>query len=291
MSSFTIKDIENLSGIKAHTIRIWEQRYSFLKPKRTDTNIRYYCNEEVKAILDISLLNKCGHKISSIDGMDAKEILQKISCLDDGCIHQEKLVHELLKKMIDLDMRSFEKIIDDHINTQGIEKTIIELLFPFMEKIGFMWESGRIRPVQEHLVGNIIRQKLITGIESTIARERTDTTFLLFLPEGEHHEMGLLCMYYLLRSQGANIIYLGANVPMKDLEYIVRIKQPDILYTHLTSPINDLHFDKFLKSVAKLSPGPILISGWSTKHYRKKLPAHIEFKSSLSEMLEYLTFI
>ena len=165
MNSFTIKDIENLSGIKAHTIRIWEQRYSFLKPQRTDTNIRYYSSNEVKTILNIALLNKYGFKISHIDKMNEAELKEKILSLTGTLAQQERIVNELIQHMIDLDIDEFEKILDNYILARGIEKTILQIIFPYLEKIGILWLTDHINPAQEHLVTNIIRQKLIVGIE------------------------------------------------------------------------------------------------------------------------------
>src|SRR5919106_6009807 len=122
MSAFTIKDLENLSGIKAHTIRIWEQRYSFLRPQRTSTNIRYYTNEELKMVLNISLLNKYGYKISHIDRMSVNEIKEKILSLSQAQAQQERLINELVQYMIDLDPDSFEATLNNYIFSRGIEK-------------------------------------------------------------------------------------------------------------------------------------------------------------------------
>src|SRR4249920_1218506 len=166
MYSFTIKDLENLSGIKAHTIRIWEQRYSFLKPQRTDTNIRYYSTHELKTVLNISLLNKYGYKISHIDRMSETEIKEKILSLSQAQAQQERIINELIQHMVDLDLDSFEMLVDNFILARGIEKTITFIIFPFLERIGILWVTNHINPAQEHLVTNIIRQKLITGIES-----------------------------------------------------------------------------------------------------------------------------
>jgi methanogenic corrinoid protein MtbC1 len=289
MGHFTIKDIENLSGIKAHTIRIWEQRYSFLKPQRTDTNIRYYCGDELKNILNVSLLNKYGYKISSICSMSQEEISQKISEIEDEAMHNEYLINEMIKKMIDLDMHSFEKIIDDHLAKWGMDKSVMQLIIPFMEKVGLLWYSGHIKPVQEHLVNTLIRQKLISCIEGTIAVEKLDKTFLLFLPEGERHEMGLLCIYYLLKTRGAGIIYLGANVPTKDLDYIVSEKKPDFIYTHLTSPAPNFNFERFLKTLSAIPSASSLVSGAITQDYKKKLPGNVQLQSTLAEVLEYVS--
>ena len=290
MNSFTIKDIENLSGIKAHTIRIWEQRYNFLKPKRTDTNIRYYSNDELKTVLNIALLNKYGFKISHIDRMNEKEIRDRILGLDDSRAQQERIINSLLQEMIDLDMERFEKILNEHIAAKGIERTVVQIIFPFLEKIGILWLTGRINPAQEHLVTNIIRQKLIVAIESTVSHIEMGKTFLLFLPEGEYHELGLLFMYYLLRSRGAQTIYLGANVPLKDVEQVIHLKKPDIIFTHLTATAPGFSLDRFLQQVQVRCPNhPVVVSGQLTQASRRQLPVNVQFKRSLSEVMEYLS--
>lgn len=148
MNAFTIKDLENLSGVKAHTIRIWEQRYNFLKPQRTETNIRYYTNEELKIILNISLLNKYGFKISHIDRMSQEEIGQRILSLTDSQAIQERNVNELVKEMIDLNTEKLDKVISEHIALKGMERTMMKLLFPFLEKIGILWVTGHINPAR-----------------------------------------------------------------------------------------------------------------------------------------------
>ncbi|MEO7923988.1 MAG: MerR family transcriptional regulator [Chitinophagaceae bacterium] len=290
MNSFTIKDLENLSGIKAHTIRIWEQRYHFLKPQRTNTNIRYYSNEELKTVLNIALLNKYGFKISHLDKMQPQEIRDRILSLGDNLAIQERIVNQLVQAMVDLDMDEFEKVIGEYIRAKGIERTVIQIIFPFLEKIGILWQTGHINAAQEHLVTNLVRQKLIVAIEMTISHVKLDKTFLLFLPEGEHHELGLLFMYYLLKSRGASTIYLGANVPLKDAEFVVKLKSPDIVFVHLTATAANFNFDKFLQQLEKRFAGvTTVISGQLTRQYRKKVPANVQFKQSLSEVMEYLS--
>ncbi len=290
MNAFTIKDLENLSGIKAHTIRIWEQRYSFLKPQRTATNIRYYSNDELKALLNIALLNKYGYKISHIDRMLPDEIKDRILSLGDPRAMQERIINELVQEMVDMDMERFEGIIANYISVKGMERTVIQIIFPFLEKIGILWQTGHINPAQEHLVTNVVRQKLIVAIEATVSHIKTGKTFLLFLPEGEHHELGLLFMYYLLKSRGVNTIYLGANVPLRDVEYVVSIKKPDIVFIHLTAAGTGFNFEKFIhQSGQKLAGTQMMISGYPTLHYKKKLPDNILFKKSLSEVTEFLS--
>ncbi|MDB5249677.1 MAG: MerR family transcriptional regulator [Segetibacter sp.] len=290
MNAFTIKDIENLSGVKAHTIRIWEQRYSFLKPQRTGTNIRYYSNEELKIILNIALLNKYGYKISHIDKLDFLEINQKLLLLSHHQAKQERVVNELISCMVDLDLDTFEELLDLQIHATGIEKLITEILFPFLEKIGLLWVTNNINPAQEHLVTNLIRQKLLVGIEYSVSQIKSNKTALLFLPEGEYHELGLLYVYFLLKNQGVKVFYLGADVPLADLDFIVKAKKPDYIYTHLTALAHNFNVEKFLHNLhSKINHVPVLISGPLTVNYKKSVPANFEFKKSLKEVKDFIS--
>ena len=290
MHSFTIKDLENLSGIKAHTIRIWEQRYTFLKPERTDTNIRFYSNDELKKILNVALLNKYGYKISHIDKMNEGEIKEKILSLNQMEAQQERIVNDLIQCMVDIDIERLEVILDKYIAARGIEKAITHIIFPFMEKIGILWLTNHINPAQEHLVTNVIRQKLIVGIDGIVTSLKVNKTVLLFLPDGEYHELGLLFMYYLLKSRGVTTIYLGCSIPLKDVEYVVKLKKPDYLYSHLTTVGQNFNFDKFLNAITqKFSGTPIIISGQLTNTYQKKIQAPLNFKKSFAEVMEFVS--
>ena len=290
MNKFTIKDLENLSGIKAHTIRIWEQRYSFLKPQRTATNIRYYSNNELKMLLNISLLNKYGYKISHINRMSNEELREKTLTLSGAQAQQERIINELIQHMVDMELEAFEKILDQYIVARGIEKTITYIIFPFMERIGILWMTDHINPAQEHLMTNIIRQKLIVGIDNVVTPLSLKTKMLLFLPENEHHEVGLLFLQFMLKSRGVKVIYLGSNVPVKDLEYVVELKKPDYVYTHLTTVMKEFNFDKFLNNLKMRFPQQqILISGLLAQTFEKKVvPSNIRFLKSLAEVNELL---
>ena len=286
---FTIKDIENLSGIKAHTIRIWEQRYSFLKPKRSDTNIRYYTNEELKTILNIALLNKYGFKISHIDKMSPDKLAENVLSLSDAGARDHLMINRLLECMVDYDIENFESILNESIAASGIEKIILKIIFPFMEKVGTLWVTNHINPAQEHLVSNLIRQKIIVGIDSLAVKVKSSTKICLFLPEGEYHELGLLLVCYLLKKRGIKTLYLGAHTPFKELETITESKNPDYLYTHVTSVSKNFNFEKFIITLGKkFGNYPTIISGRLTNSYIKKLPPKIIFKKSLLEVKEFI---
>ena len=290
MNAFTIKDLENLSGIKAHTIRIWEQRYAFLKPQRTGTNIRYYNNEELKTILNVALLNKNGFKISHIDKMKNGELNQKVMSLAQSEAQNERVVNELINLMAELSIDQFESILDEYISSKGIEKAITQVIFPFLEKIGILWVTNHINPAQEHLVSNIVRQKLIVGIEKLPAVTDNSKTVLLFLPEGEHHELALLFMYYFIKSRGLKVWYLGANLPIKDLDFIIKEKKPYSIYSHLTSVASNFNFEKFLGRLQSVtSELNVVISGRITQNYKKKVPSNVHFKTSLSEVIDSIS--
>ncbi len=290
MNAFTIKDLENISGIKAHTIRIWEQRYSFLAPKRTDTNIRYYSNSELKTILNIALLNKYGYKISHINQMTPEIMKDTILSLSQAQAQQELLVNDLINDMIEMNINEFENKIDNHIDKKGIENTIIHLIFPFLERIGILWVTNHVNPGQEHLVTNIIRQKLIVGIETIVPAILTHQTALLFLPEGEYHELGILFIYFLMKSHGVKVIYVGANVPITDVAFIANHTKPNFLYTHLTAVANQFHFEKFLSNFSqKLPDFNFIISGAITQHFNSQPPKNISLKKSLAEVMSYIS--
>lgn len=288
--SFTIRELESLSGVKAHTIRIWEQRYHFLKPSRTQTNIRTYSNEELKTLLTVALLNKYGYKISRIDQMRAEERTQTLLGLPQTDAAREVLVNELISHMIDMDSTAFEERLNAHIRSAGVEHTITEIIFSFLEKVGILWQTNKIVPVQEHIVSNIIRQKIVSAIEVLPLPARKTPVFLLFLPEDEHHEMGLLFVYYLLRKSGIPVLYLGANVPLKDVAFLVDVKKPEYLYMHLTSFPRQHNFLRFLQQLTeKTGDAQVLISGSPAAGQGKPLPPRIQAFQSFGQVVSYIS--
>lgn len=292
MSSYTIKDLEKISGIKAHTIRIWEQRYQFLQPQRTETNIRTYSSDELKTILNVSLLNKYGFKISHIDKMSAEQMEEKILSLNQIDAQRERVVNALIKEMVSLNMANFERQMDTYIGQKGIEKTIIEIIFPFMERVGILWVTNHINPAQEHLATNVIRQKIILGIEKLPPVLHYSKRIVLFMPEGEYHEIGLLYVHFLLKQRGFYVDYLGANVPMTDLRYLSEFHHVDYLYCHLTSPAKNFKIHKFFDQLAEVSKIiPIVISGQIAQAYKGQIAGNIQLKKTLPETITFLESI
>jgi MerR family transcriptional regulator, light-induced transcriptional regulator len=271
MNRFSIKDIENLTGIKAHTIRIWEQRYGILQPKRTPTNIRYYDALDLKLALRISLLNAYGYKISRIHEMSEDDMNALIQKINDRDFKLQVLVNDLLETTLAMDIDKFERLVNEYLRKYGIEQTIEQLIFSFLEKVGIMWMTDRIFPAQEHMMSNVVYRKLALAIENLPPKEMdASPSVLLFLPEGEIHDIGLMYVNYLLRKYEKNPIYLGANSPIKEVKLVVEAKHPDYLYVHLTSVTSEFDVNKYLQKLHNAFPdSKILVSGSllkSTKH-------------------------
>ncbi len=289
MSSYTIKDLEKISGIKAHTIRIWEQRYNFLQPQRTETNIRSYSADELKVILNVSLLNKYGFKISHIDKMSSEQMEEKIMALSQLDAQKERVVNALIKEMVGLNMVAFERQLDLYIGQKGIEKTITEIIFPYLERVGILWVTNHINPAQEHLATNIVRQKIILGIEKLPPLVNYTKRIVLFMPEGEYHELGILYVHFLLKQRGVYVDYLGANVPMVDLKYLTEVRKIDYLYCHITSPAKNFKLDKFFSNLGTINPQtPIILSGQLIQEFKGKIASNIQLKRSLAETISFL---
>jgi len=262
-STYSIKDLERLTGIKAHTLRIWEQRYEILRPERTDTNIRYYNNEDLRRILNISLLNNNGYKISAIAKLTEQEIANEGEKFLNNYTKESDQIENLMLCLMDLNEDRFEKIISNSAHKFGFENAIEKIVFPFVKHLGNMWQAGMINPAQEHYISNLVRQKLIVGIDSIKASHAANRkTYVFFLPSHELHEMGLLYTYYLAKARGHNCLYLGQSVPFDDLASITEHVKPDFLVTILTAPFPEGEMENFLAKCSKqISEAKFLVSG------------------------------
>lgn len=252
-----------MSGIKAHTLRIWELRYNILKPERTSTNIRHYNNTDLRRILNISILNKNGHKISAIAGLTDKVLVEEVEKYLNNYLKEDNKIESLYMALLDMDEERFESIINNSIINLGFENTIEKIVFPFLRHLGNMWQVGAINPAQEHYISNLIRQKLIVGLDKLIPETNPNAkTFLFFLPADELHEMGLLYTFSLTKARGHKCIYLGQSVPLEDLLSIAKSVSPDFLVSIFTSRMPDQELDIFLKACEEALPDPFfLISG------------------------------
>jgi len=287
---YSIKDLENLTGIKAHTIRMWEQRYSIVKPERTCTNIRLYGPNELKLMLNVALLNNNGYKISKIAKMTSEEMRHKVMATVNKRSRYEDQIAALTVAMIDLDEDEFERIMADNIQEFGFEETILKVIYPFLSKIGVLWATDSINPAQEHFISNLIRQKLIVGIDSlTLPVESNYPSLMLFLPEGELHEISLLFSCYLIRARGFRVFYFGQMLPMEDLEKAYRLRKPDYLLTIITSAPGFDKIQEYLNQLATtFSEAQILLAGIQIIGQDHKLAENQEIVYSAKRLIELL---
>ncbi len=264
MSHYSIKDIEQLSGIKAHTLRIWEQRYQFILPKRTDTNIRYYDNDDLKLVLNIALLKDNGYKISKIARLSHEQMRKEVLNLTEKNLRYPDQINTLILAMVDLDEDRFEKIMATNILKLGFESTMINVVYPFLSKIGILWQTGAINPAQEHFITNLIRQKLIVAIDGQYVNTNGDTNkYLLYLPEGELHEITLLFICYLIKARQQKVVYFGQNLPFADLKSIYDIHRPDYILTIITTSPSASEVQEYVNRLSDtFSEAQILLSGY-----------------------------
>ncbi|MFN8286586.1 MAG: MerR family transcriptional regulator [Chitinophagales bacterium] len=288
MAQYSIKEVEILSGVKAHTLRIWEQRYDFLKPKRTDTNIRYYTDEQLRMILNIGTLNRNGVKISRIAEMRQDELEREVLNVYEGTKEPDIMMDSLVHSMLDFDEERFEKALSSALTRLGFEKAFMELIFPFLIRTGVLWATGSVQVVQEHFISNLIRRKILAATDSIFVKKTATTRkFVLFLPEGETHELLLLFTEFFLRKHNHEVVYIGCSLPMNELSFVIKAFKPDYLLTYITVPPAEMHVEEYLQ---KLSTGQgkyhVLIGGAQIETLTASLPANCTAIQSLDALVK-----
>jgi DNA-binding transcriptional MerR regulator len=289
VANYSIKDLEHLSGIKAHTLRIWEQRYNLINPKRTDTNIRYYDQDDLKLVLNVSLLKDNGFKISKIAEMTMEEMFEEVTRISEKTTSFADQIYALTLSMIDLDEQRFEKIISTNTLKIGFERTMMNVINPFLSKIGIMWLTDSINPAQEHFITNLIRQKLMVAIDGQYPTiDDKAAKYMLFLPDGELHELNLLFASYLIKARQNKVIYLGQSMPVNDLQMAYEVYQPDYLLTVLTSRPKDMSAQEYLEQLSEQFPeSEILVSGGQVIGQDLTLPENVSPITSLNHLIRF----
>jgi len=290
MAVYSIKELENLSGIKAHTIRIWEKRYNLIEPYRTTTNIRYYTDQELKKILNVAMLNRHGIKISNIARLTDKELKEEILRVGSSNPSLENTIDSLIISMIDMDEVKFTSILSKSISKFGFTEAFLNIVYPFLGKIGVLWLAGDVNPAQEHFVLNLIRQKIIAAIDSfSHVFNPGAKKFLLFLPEGEWHEIGLLFAQLLLKEKGHEVIYLGQSVPYSDILATGSTRQFDHILVSSTVPHAEFDFITYLKDLGGAYPDKKILyfAGYLNKEPDYLDKNYIRLKK-VSDLQDYL---
>lgn len=288
MAEYKIKDLENLTGIKSHTIRIWEKRYRILSPDRTDTKIRTYSDSELTHLLTVSMLNRNGIKISKIAKL-SQEDMNKL--LWDIKVNKEPeySMDKLLLSLVSLDEQLFKQTLANLLETEGLEKTFTDHLIPFLDRIGIMWLIGSVNPAQEHFMSNLIRQKIISEIDKQEIPASTEKSVLMYLPEHEWHEMSLLFYHFLLRSKGVPTFYLGQSLPYESLvECIEKLKPNYILSSWLTAVDEKLVVGYFKKLKSDYPNLDVFAGGPQIKANSTALKKYIIEVNDLASIMKHL---
>jgi len=291
MNVYSIKDLENFSGIKAHTIRIWEQRYRLLHPVRTETGIRTYTDIDLKRILNIAALqNKGGIKISKIAELSESEIAEKILALSGGELDFPEHIQALTVAMMDLDEYRFQELTKTITDAYGFENYMLRVIYPFLTRLGTLWLSGSVGPAQEHFITHLIRQKIIAAIDAQSAKPKANAKkFLLYLPEGELHEIGLLFASYLIRARQHSAVYLGQSLPFDELCLAYEIHQPDYVFSVFTTEPAQDSLPAYVANLDKMLPdASFLLTGYNVLQSPEQIPAKITLIPDFNSLIQLI---
>jgi MerR family transcriptional regulator, light-induced transcriptional regulator len=290
LAIYSINDLEKLSGIKAHTIRIWEHRYELISPERTKTNIRYYDDFNLKLLLNIALLNKNGIKISKIATMSKVEIQEKVSQISEVNFQYDTQLDAITIAMIEMDEYKFDRILSGNIQQMGFERTVMEVIYPFLERLSLLWLTGSVNPVQEHFMSYLLRQKVIVAIDKEpLVSGRDVKKFLIYLPEGERQELSLLFMHYMLKSRKNHVIYIGQDITVDDLRDTYNIHKPDYVFSLINEPFAKISIQQYVDTVSVLfEKSQILFSGYQVVNRELNIPHNMTILDSLDDTIRFI---
>ena len=291
--SFGIRDLENLSGIKAHTIRIWEKRYNLLEPERTATNIRTYSLKSLQKLLNITLLYNSGMKISKIAEISEEEIPQRVREMVARQSVRSHAVNAFKMAMINFDQVLFQHTFNNLVAEKSFREIFWEVFIPLLEELGLLWQTDSIDPAHEHFITHLVKQKIIASTEKVQALEptRTDKVFILFLPENEIHEIGLLFVNYELILRGYRSVYLGASMPLENLKDLTNyFDAPHFVSYFTVTPTQDnlkAYLSEFQNELMDNSDTRLWILGRQGMHLRKEeLPSGIRVFEKIGALLD-----
>lgn len=290
MAVYSIRDLEKLTGIKAHTLRIWEQRYHLVAPARTDTNIRFYTDEHLRHLFNVALLNKQGVKISHIAQMTHETVAQKVAQIAENQHDASSQIDALTLAMINLDEPAFDHIFGNFVLEHGFEQTMLQLVYPFLDKLNVLWLTGSVSPVHEKFIGNLIRRKLIVAIDQQgNDTPRDAATFLLFLPENENQELTLLFMHYLLRRRRHRVVYLGLQTSLSDLQASCQTVYPQFVFTIVNEPPYRQSIQAYTDNLAKaIGKGKMILTGAQFFMQQVRMPSNFLLLNGLPDTVRFL---
>lgn len=264
MKFYQIAELEQLSGIKAHTIRIWEKRYSLIEPERTETNIRIYNDAQVRKLLNVSTLLNHGFKISRIAALQEKEINSRIREIQEqmsGSSLIHSFINDLTASMLDFNEAAFEATFAAAVTRLGMYEAMLQVFYPFLYKTGLMWITDNAMPVQEHFASSIIRRKLMSATDGLVPPTKKTKTFLLLLPPEEWHEIGLLFANYILRAKSYPTVYLGQNVPFDNVATVLKLTKVTHVLVFVVSRRHEAEMSDLRKNMQIPSNVQLLVAG------------------------------
>ena len=263
VNRFSISDIADITGIKSATLRIWEQRYQIIHTKRSASNIRYYDDFDLRIFLNISCLIENGFKISKIAEMSDAQRAEIIQTLSLHQLNAPTVIQELIEHTLSLNEQSFKTTIQTCIKELGLMETMLQCVYPFLSRVGLLWQTGLIAPAQEHFASSLIKQRLIVAIdELPIPDSANENKFILFLPEGEFHEIALLLAQFMVRANGFQSLYLGQNLPIPYVQEVVASYGPSYIITVLTNDLGEDILANLMQDMAGRFPAAtILLAG------------------------------
>ena len=287
MNNFSIRDIENLCGVKAHTLRIWEQRYKIFVPKRKLSQHRIYDCDDLKELLRISFLYHNGFKISRIAEMSSEQIQEEIANIKPQPCNFEIFVHQLIEASIAFDKESFEKIVNGLVLRIGLEKSIFHIFYPFLERIGLLWMTNHVIPAQEHFSSHIIRKKIICATDGLEVSNNRESNVVIFSPPGELHEIPLLVVNYFLKKQGVWTTYFGTGVDTETLKYYAKHYGVTHFYSHVITHLDNCGLSEFVSTICSTFPHQqVIISGPACSCVCKE-PGNLRYLQSKEEVLDF----
>ncbi len=270
---------------------MWEQRYCIISPSRTKTNIRYYDDSDLKRLLNIALLNKNGIKIAKISTMQPDEIAEKVAQISEVNFEYDTQLDAITIAMIEMDEYKFDRVLTSNIQSLGFERTMIEVIYPFLERLSLLWLTGSVNPVQEHFMSYLLRQKVIVAIDrEPLVSGRNVKKFLIYLPEGEKQELSLLFMHYLLKARRNMVIYLGQDITLDDLRSADQIHKVDYVFTFINQPFAKQSTQSYINCLADIFPeSQVLMTGYQIVANRElKMPPHFTILHSLNESVLFI---
>ena len=288
MARYTVAQVENLTGISAHTLRVWERRYKFLNPERTETNIRFYSDEELKKLLNVGILIRNGHRISKVDAMPAEQINNLVmEILSSVSQENEDEINALTLAMLEMNEESFNQIFQRRLTRRGLQSTIVDLVYPFLSQVGVLWGTNKVIPAQEHFISSLIRQKVITAIDSIPVPNADAPGIVMFQLEGEDHELGLLLASYIAKDLGWRTYFLGGSVPVENIGEIMKIADAETMFSLFVTPAQD-RVARQINKVLEQTEQPLLITGNRENFADLEFGERLIFLKSPEELILYL---